>query len=183
MRRLNVMRNRHQRLWSSLALVVILVPSPAPAQTPATSFVELRKILKDGQTVIVTDTRGQRSKGKVYGVALSPPALEILAPKARTFLESSVAEIRATDGLRNGALLGASIGLGFAMWDYLIDPSEPGNAVIFTVAIGMGTAIGAGIDALIGGKVLYRPGQPRRSVTISPLATRARQGLFVSVRF
>ena len=177
------MRNPHQRLWSSLALVVILVPSPASAQTTATSFAELRKILKDGETVIVTDTSGQRSKGRVTGVSLSPPAVEILAAKARTFPESSVAEIRASDGLRNGALIGGSIGLGFAMWDYLIDPSEPGNAVIFTVAIGMGTAIGAGIDALIGGKVLYRPGPPRRSVTISPLATRARQGVLVSVRF
>ena len=177
------MRNLHQRLRSSLALVAILVPSPAPAQTPATSFAELRKILRDGETVIVTDTSGQRSKGRVTGVALSPPALEITAPKARTFPESSVTEIRATDGLRNGALLGGSIGLGFAIWDYLIDPSEPGNAIVFTVAIGMGTAIGAGIDALIGGRVLYRPHPPRRSLTISPLATRARQGLVVSVRF
>jgi hypothetical protein len=44
-------------------------------------------------------------------------------------------------------LVGAAIGTGLATWDYMIDPSEPENAVIFAVAVGLGTAIGAGIGA------------------------------------
>ena len=71
------------------------------------------------------------------------------------------------------------------MWDYLIDPSEPGNAAIFTVAIGLGTAIGAGIDALVnkGGKVLYASPRRTRGLMLSPLLEKDRQGALVSVRF
>ena len=92
----------------------------------------------------MTDTSGQRTKGKVADVSSSPPSVVILVPQPRTFPESAVAEIRAVDSLRNGALIGSSVGLGLAVWDYLIDPSEPGNAAIFAVAIGLGAAIGTG---------------------------------------
>ena len=140
-------------MWSTLALFVLLVP--APAQTVANSFEELRQVLKKGQTVVVTDAGGQQTKGKV------------------------------ADSLTNGALIGAAVGTGLAMWDYLIDPSEPGNAVVFTVAIGLGAAVGAGIDALVnrGGKVLN--GAPRRTrrLTISPVLGKDRQAALVSVRF
>ena len=65
-------------MWSTLALFVILAPSPAPAQTVANSFEELRHVLKKGQTV-------------------------------RTFTEGTVTEIRATDPVSTGALIGAGI--------------------------------------------------------------------------
>lgn len=114
-----------------LAVFVFLAPSPAPAQTVANSF----------------------------------------------------EDIRAHDPLSNGALIGAAIGTGLAVWDYLIDPSEPGNAVVFTVAIGLGTAVGAGIDALLnrGRKVPY--GSQTRRLMISPVLGKDRQGALVSVRF
>jgi hypothetical protein len=87
--------------------------------------------------------------------------------------------------LRDRTLIGGGIGTGLAIWDYLIDPSEPGNGVIVAVAIGLGTAIGAGVDALLsrGGKVLYRSGHPTSSVALSALAGKGRQGVLVSVRF
>ena len=177
------MRGLKRQRWSTLAAFVILTPGLARAQTVASSFEELRQVLKIGQTVVVTDASGRRTKGKVMDVSPSPPALVVLVPEARTFAEATVSEVRASDSLRNGALIGAGIGTGLALWDYLIDPSEPGNAVIFTVAIGLGTAIGAGIDALIGRRVLYRRGQQTPSVTVSPLAARGRHGVLVSVRF
>jgi hypothetical protein len=137
-------------MWSTLALFVILAPSPAPAQTVANPFEEL-------------------------------------AAEARTFTEGTVTEIRVTDPLWNGALIGAAIGTGLATWDYFIDPSEPGNAVVFTVAIGLGTAIGAGIDALMnkGGEVLFGPSRQTRRLMISPVLVlgKDRQGALVSVRF
>ena len=173
--------NRHR--WSALALFVILVPSPAPAQTVANSFDELRQVLKKGQTVVVTDASGQRTKGRVWDV--SPSSVVVRSPEARTFTEGTVTEIRVTDSLSNGALIGAAIGAGLATWDYLIDPSEPGNAVAFAMGIGMGTAIGAGIDALVnrGGKILYASPRQTRRVMISPVLGRDRQGARVSVRF
>jgi hypothetical protein len=170
--------------WTALAVFITLAPNPAPAQPVATSFEELRQVLKPGQTVLVTDSSGQQIKGRVAQLPPSPSSLVLLAPKARTFAEGTVTEIRATDSLLNGALIGGGIGMALATWDYLIDPSEPGNAAIYAVAIGGGTAIGVGIDRLIaGGRVLYHARQQRPSVRISPFALRDCHGVLVSVRF
>ena len=173
------------RLRPFIVLLILgITPGAARAQTPATSFEELRRILKNGQTIVVTDTSGQRIKGKVRDVSTSPPSLEIAGPAPRTFQAAAVAEIRATDRVLNGALIGAGVGTGLALWDYLIDPSEPGNGIIFGVAIGLGTAIGAGIDALLDGRrVLYRPGGPKPSLTIAPISARDRRGVQVGIRF
>ena len=177
------MLNLKRHMWTTLAVFVILAPSPAPAQTIAYSFEELQTVLKKGQTVIVTDASGQRVKGKLADV--SPSSLVVFIPEARTFAEGTVTEIRATDPVWNGALIGAAIGTGLAVWDYLIDPSEPGNAAIFTVAIGLGTALGAGIDALVNraGKAVYVSPRQTRRLRISPVLGKDRQGALVSVRF
>jgi len=184
LRKLNLMLGLNRQMWSTLAVLVSLVPSPAPAQTVATSFDELRQVLKNGQTVVVTDANGQRTKGKVRNVSVSPPSLVVLVPEARTMAEGTVAEIRTTDSLRNGGIIGGGIGLALAMWDYFIDPSEPGNAAIISVAIGLGTAIGVVVDTLVGGgKVLYRSRQQTPRLTLSPIAAKDRQGVLISVRF
>jgi hypothetical protein len=169
--------------WTILAAFAVLVPSPAPAQSVANTFEELGQVLKKGQTIVVTDASGQRTKGKVSD--LSPSSLVIVIPDARTFAEGSVAEIRRTDSVRNGALIGAGVGVGLSIWDYAIDPSEPGNAAYTAVFVTLGTAIGAGIDALVnkGGKVVYRSRPQPRSLTISPLARKGRQGVLLSLRF
>lgn len=177
------MLSLNPRIWSTLAVLAILAPSPAPAQTASDSFDALRQVLKKGQTVVVTDANGRRTKGKVADV--SPSSVVVFTPEARTFTEDTVAEIRVTDPLSNGALIGAAIGTGFALWDYLIDPSEPGNAAVFAVGIGLGTALGAGIDALVnrGGTVLYASPRQTPHLMISPLLGRDRRGAQVSLRF
>jgi hypothetical protein len=169
-------------MWSSLALLIILMPRASPAQTVANSFEELPRVLKKGQNVVVTDASGQRTRGKIAEVSASSL---VLMPDARTFAEGAVTEIRATDSVLSGALIGASIGLGLATWDYLIDPSEPGNAAVFTVAIGLGTAVGTAIDALVNrrGQILYASPRQTRRLIISPVLRKDRQGVRVSVRF
>ena len=149
------MRSLKPRLWIALAVVGILAPTRAPAQTVAVSLEELPQLLMKGHTDVVTETRGQQTKGNVT-----------------------------TDALWNGALIGAGIGAGLATWDYLIDPSEPGNAAVFTVAIGLGTAIGAGIDALLSQRNVLHP-SPRqsRSLLLTPFVAKDRQGALISVRF
>lgn len=167
-----------------LAGLLGVLPSAARAQTPSASFDDLRAILKDGQTVVVTDTAGQRIKGKLRDVSSSPPSLVLAGPAPRTFPASSIAEVRKTEGVLNGALIGAGIGTGLALWDYLIDPSEPGNGVIFVVSIGLGTAIGAGIDAMRdGGRVVYRARSQARNLSMAPMIAGGRRGVRVSVRF
>jgi hypothetical protein len=177
------MRSLNPRLWTLVAVFGVLAPSAAPAQTVASSFEELRQVLKKGQTVVVTDASGQHVRGRVGD--LSRSSLTVFLPETRTFGEAAVAEVRRPNSWKKGALIGAGVGAGFAIWDYSIDPSEPGNAAITVVAVGLGTAIGAGIDALVGkgGKLLYRPRQRTFSLAISPLARRDRQGIVLSVGF
>ena len=164
------------------AVALALFPGDIRAQTVARSFEELQSILKMGQTVVVTDDSGRQTKGRLTDV--SPSALVVSTPDTRTFAEGTVEKIRSPDSLSNGVLIGAAIGAGLATWDYLIDPSEPGNAAIFAVAIGLGTATGAGIDALHqGGKVLYMSPQQRSDLPLSPVLGKDRQGVLVSVRF
>ena len=100
-------------------------------------------------------------------------------------MEDDVIEIRAIDRLWNGALIGGAVGAGLATWDYLVDPSEPGNAAVYAVAIGLGTAIGAGIDALVnrGGRVLYAAPPQRRTTLLSLVLGSHRRGAQVSIRF
>lgn len=168
------------RCWlGGFTVAVALFPGDVRAQTVARSFEELQSILRVGQTVVVTDGSGRQTKGRLTDV--SPSALVVSTPDTRTFAEGTVAEIRSPDSLSNGVLIGAAFGAGLATWDYLIDPSEPGNAAIFAVAIGLGTAIGAGIDALHkGGKVLYVSPQQIPGLELSSLRGNQPEGaLFV----
>ena len=177
------MRSLNPYLWIMVAVVAILAPSLALAQTVASSFEELGQVLKKGQTVVVTDASGQQVRGKVRD--LSPSSLTVLIPDARTFGEGAVAEVRRPNSWKTGALIGAGVGAGLAIWDYSIDPSEPGNAAVTAFAIGLGTAIGGGIDALVGkgGKLLYRPRQRTLTLAISALARGDRHRVLVSDRF
>lgn len=158
---------------------VALFPSSAGAQTTARSFEELSTLLHVRQKVVVTDERGRHVKGRID--KLSPASITV---SGRVFAGTDISEIRLPDPLWNGMLIGAAVGMGLATWDYLIDPSEPDNALIFAVAVGAGTAIGAGIDALRtrGGRLVYAsPRQP--TVRVLPLLDKSRHGVLVRIRF
>jgi hypothetical protein len=156
------MFNPQRRRLGGLVLAGVLSGGPAHAQQTARSFDELQRLLDtQEQEIVVIDSAGGRTRGTVAGVSASSLVLTLPQETAgpvvtRRFAVDDVVAIRAADLLVNGALVGAAVGAGLAMWDYLIDPSEPGNAVIFAVAIGVGTALGAAADALNhGGQVLY----------------------------
>ena len=178
--------NRH--VWSTLAVFVILAAGPASAQTIANSFEELQTVLQKGQTVIVTDASGQRVKGKVSDVSRS--SLVVLIPDARTFTEGTVTEIRSAAGsLRRGALMGVGVGAGLGA-AVVLAKCRNGPDCSYALKVGagyagLGVAIGAGIGAMLskGGRVVYRSRQHTRSLILSPLLGKDRQGALVSVRF
>jgi hypothetical protein len=107
--------------------------------------------------------RGLRRKDSVPGMALSLRSASQQAQPAPS----------SRDSLLNGALIGGAIGAGFAIADYAVDPSEPSNAAITVVAVGLGAAIGAGVDALI----------HKDRVGIMPVVTKRRGEVRVAVRF
>jgi hypothetical protein len=163
------MPSLHPRAWVIVAVLSIIAPRLAPAQTVANSFEDVKRPLKSDQIVVVTDASGKRTKGKV----------------AETFAEGTVTQVRAKDPLWNGALIGGAIGAGLATWDYLIDPSEPGNAAVFTVAIGLGTAIGTAVDAMMNRneRIIDAPPRRTRNLQLAPFVGKTRQGVLVSVCF
>ena len=165
------------RLW--IVFAVALFPCHARAQAPVQSFEELQRTLHVRQTVIVTDDRGRQVKGKVDDLSTAS-----ITVGGRIFTDAAIKEIRLPDRLWNGMLVGAAIGMGLATWDYLIDPSEPDNAVIFTVAVGLGTAVGAGIDALRNkGRLVYASPRRQAAVQVLPLLEKNRHGALVRIRF
>lgn len=159
----------------------------------ARSFQDLRRTLKLGQTVRVTDASGRQTKGRVADVSASSLVISTVSrtgltavPEKRAFAQDAITEIRAADPWWNGMLIGAGIGVGLALSPSLLgaDPSETGFSILSVLAIGLGATIGGGLDALIGdGKVLYVSPQQTQGVTLSPVLGKDRQGVLVSVRF
>src|SRR5262245_57026013 len=94
--------------WGPALLFAALFPNAAHAQTVAGSFDELRRILAVDETVVVTENIGRQIRGKVVDV--SADALTIRTGDRQVFMESTVAEVRRIDSLRNGLLMGAGIG-------------------------------------------------------------------------
>jgi hypothetical protein len=126
-------------------------------------------------------------KGEVAKVSSS--SLILLVPGVRTFGATSVSEIRRTDSIKNGALIGLIIGAGVGIAGIAAmcaDGPDCGPSLAFgAMTMGIGTAVGAGIDALvgIGGRVLYRSPQGTGRVRFSPFSGEDVKGLAVSVSF
>lgn len=161
----------------------------AGAQTSVQSFDQLQQVLKAGQTVVVTDTNGRETKGKVRDVSAS--SLIILSSDTQTFAEPAVLRIRRTDRLANGTLIGLSIGAAVGALGLASTYHQGTDAVYYWADIGVwlspaaGAALGAIADHATGSEPIYiaptRAGAGK--VTVSPVSARRTTGLSVSFRF
>ena len=166
--------------------MMFALPCLGQAQKPASSLAELKARAKIGETLLVADDSGREVKGKLLDLSADALTLKVRGVSS-TFAEDNIRLVQRPDTLWRGILIGAAIGAGLAIWDYSVDPSEPGNAVISVVAIGGGAAIGAGIDAMVGGpKTLFLP-PPRvrraAALSVAPMLSGSRCGVTVSVHF
>jgi hypothetical protein len=160
--------NSHQLLEASdmkattpilAALVAACFSTPASAQSPDVALTGLFP-------VYVLDRTGEETQGRL--VSLTGSAVVLQKDSAtRTFNLNDVVRIdRRGDSLKNGAIIGAVFGgvVGILTAAGLADcPSAqnscPGARVVMPiVSIGVWSAIGAGIDALIPGRtLLWKP--------------------------
>ena len=186
----------HVRSLVGSLLVSLAVAGSAHAQTPAQSFGELQRVLKPGQSVVVTDNAGRQSKGTVRGVDASSLTLDLNTktygpPRTFTFMDTTVTKIARRDSLFNGTLIGVGAGiLAFTIFDRNMcdgDPECSWNAAIplgVPIFLPAGAALGALIDRNIGNEVLYQASsRPRTTVTLVPSFSERRQGLTVAMRF
>jgi hypothetical protein len=155
----------------------------AAAQTVG-SFEQLGLVVNRGDRLTVIDSAGQELRGKV--VDLSPSALSLQIDGFRRYLEQhevSVVHRRQRDSLRDGALLGFMSGAAIAASS--MRGAHPHASMAGMAVYGaLGALVGIGFDALReDSQVVYRANRPARRLTVSPLLSRDRRGLALSVGF
>ena len=168
-----------------IALVVVLTSAVADAQELAGTFDQLRVLVKPGDTLTITDSSGQRVRGKLADLSASSLVLEAAGTR-RLFQDAEVGTIekRGSDSLKNGALIGLSVGAGFGP---LIGATtgEWGLAAVGALIYGgIGAGIGVGFDAMVEGpRTIYAASRLKQStLRIAPILNRSQKGVLVSFR-
>jgi hypothetical protein len=151
------------RRWSAAApprtaaviAVLFLHAAPAAAQQ---SFAELQWVLRPGDRVSVIDSTGLETQGRVDAIDTSSLRMDVNG-EVREWSVPAVWQVRRRgDSLKNGTIIGLTIGAGIAVGGGLalasLLHSEGHDAFgpfMFVVGVGAGggAAIGAGFDALI----------------------------------
>lgn len=186
---------RLNRRWLGGLMFAVVFPSPAPAQTVTRSFDELQQVLKLGETILITDESGRQTKGKVAGV--SGASLTVLAPEQQIFPARSVAQIRRTDSLWNGALIGAGVGVAVYVGGLMNCSANqwncnnargaeqwiPGSPMTAWLAPAVGALVGALRDRAKGNEPIYVAASRQPAVAVSPWTGRKATGISVSLRF
>ena len=138
---------------------LLLIPATARAQESLGGWRGLN--LSSLTTIYVTDDGGRRTEGKL--LRFEPESLVMLVEGAeQRFDAAHVRRIdRRGDSLKNGALIGAGIGVVLGLVTAGIadcigdDPGggcAGGRVALFAVSTGIYAAIGTGVDALIVGR-------------------------------
>lgn len=173
------------------ASMAMLLASPARAQQVASTFEELRGLIKPGETIYITDANGATSKGR-FG-SLSAGSLQLLhrepsAPPVR-LSEGDVNNIAVerADSLRNGMLIGfASCAVPVALIGAAV-PASAGEVAGVAAGYGViGLLTGLLIDVVNKEKVtIYVHGPRPRSthIRVSPIVVNAGAGVRVSAEF
>ncbi|MGV3517438.1 hypothetical protein [Luteitalea sp.] len=180
---------------ATLALACSLCAGLATAQDTAATFDRLRPLVTPGDTIIVTDTQGHETRGRL--TRLSPSSLAIdVDGTTREWSVHGVREVRRRQGdsLINGTLIGLGVGAGVgvglgigvaATELYAGDTSGDDGAVAIVLGAALGAGIGLGIDAGRRDEVVLfsAPGRPQARVRLGPLVTTRAQGIRVAFVF
>ena len=83
------MKNQILRHLTACVTALMLFPTSSGAQSPATTFDELRLVLHDGNDVVVTDSNGRRTRGKLVSVTTSSLDLVVERPRFLILRERS----------------------------------------------------------------------------------------------
>lgn len=153
-----------------IVALLLLISVPAEAQQIAGTFDQLRVLIKQGDTLTITDGAGQRMQGKLSELSTSSLVLDV-SGALRQFQESDVNTIerRGPDSLKNGALIGLGIGGALGALAIAAAASEGETAFgVIAAALysGIGAGIGVGIDALVEGRRVIYAGSPTRKRSV-----------------
>lgn len=173
-----------KRIVHPLALLLLVVAT-ADAQQVAGTFDQLRVLVQPGDTLTITDAAGQRLRGKLAELSAASLVLDVSGTR-RVFpgTDVDIIEKRGSDPLKNGALIGLSIGAG--VFGPAIGATTRDWRFGMLAAVlygGIGAGIGVGVDALIEGQhVIYAASPPTRtSFNVTPILSRSRKGALFSI--
>ena len=174
-------------------LLLLGISVPTRAQTPASSFEELRSTIKLGESVQITDDSGKKFKAKLTEIHDGTITVNVNGA-GRDLSESAVLEIRRTHrNVKKGLLIG--LGAGIASYVALlgIPCAQTGSDCTDYPAgffLGAFAGLGAGSGAAIGfaipshKKVFARPSTSNnRGLTISPIISKDNTGAKLSFSF
>lgn len=162
-------------------VAVGLLPAIVDAQTAP---VTLDNAVSRGQTVVIVDQTGAKVKGRVADV--SSTEIVLLTPDRRMFARDTVARITRIDGVWNGALIGAAIGLAPAIGIWIAGAcggdyaNSDRNCLLGAAFLAGGALGGAAMDAAIS-KTVYR--SARTHVKIVPKLSPSQSSLAVRIGF
>lgn len=188
------MNYRHAFSMTAMTMSFFLLFTQVSRAQEATSFEQLQMLVKPGDKVYVTNSKGVVTVGKVTGLTTSVLSLKE-KDTTRDWAESDVSRImqHRHDSLKNGTLIGSGIGLGFGAIgagacaaDDTCDASTGALVADVLIFTGIGAALGAGIDALIHLKTTVYIGRTKVSMnlnTLKPILTNNRKGASVSLSF
>jgi hypothetical protein len=187
-------------LWPLL----LVTPRDASGQVVATSFEELRSLVKSGDTIYVTEANGRKTKATLGELSLS--SLELLVRKTgpdgrdalvqqKRLAEPDVRQIQIErgDSVLNGTLIGLAVVGGPWLlacnpatdWCYYNDGANLFRGLAL-ITSGIAAGIGALIDAGIRERVLVyyqAPGRQTQGVHLSPFVSKSAAGVQMSLRF
>lgn len=140
------------RVWLAFALC-IGTATIVQAQEVASSFEQLRLLVKPGDTVIVTDTSGQGVTGRI--AELSSSSLRLLVNGSRRDVaEIEVRMIKRKEhaalgtGAKWGFAIGAAAGLAVVLATGCCNHEE-GGAWVLPLAVGLYGGVGSGIGIAV----------------------------------
>ena len=180
---------RNIRTLSVVSFMLMLALSLETSAQQVSSFEQLQLLVKPGDNIYVTDFVGKTTKGRIASVSDSSLELTVDGVR-RDWIQKDVREIRQWrgDSLRNGALIGAGAGVGWAALGIALECNcEVAQATAGILFLGgLGAAIGAGIDALIPSKqtiFLNKNQGSTRRFEIRPILNRSHKGAKVAFSF
>ena len=168
------------------AVLGLWVASIAPADAQAqdrNDFSQLQATLKQNDKLTVTTESGMKIKGKL--IEVSPDQIVLNSNGAPQQIPAS--RILKVQRKHNGVLLGALIGAGVGILPAVAISSytnnEGGSSAWAAMPIGVGAAMGVGIDALLSkNRTVYQRNASQR-VTLTPVVDRNRRGVRLALQF
>jgi hypothetical protein len=96
----------------AIVFAILLAASPAKGQEVATTFEELRRIVRIDESILVTDASGATHKGQLAGLSASSLQLRQGPGPWTAFTERDINNVAAVrrDPLWNGMMIGFAVG-------------------------------------------------------------------------